>query len=419
MRLSTVALGVMLAVMGAACSSPCWRVKEARQELLAGAKKTAKGPHVEAVVPFALLDKEMSTAFRGQGDIAITLPFSGPLKKLVPAMTLRPHSVKLRAAKATRIGVRIRADVLLRKEFLFSLTLDTDARLKVDQQSSSAVLSVSGKDLQSVRPHVPKGAGARVVKSIWPAVPKLLRGTLSKKSLAAQLQKALVKLLEKDFSLTAAPLLKDVGEVVRTELSMGSLPIAAMRVRTDGKRRQLVLELDLSLPVNAGLPHGIEDPELKNEVLIRAGGAALAALANRAIEAGELPARYDEKGRPSPDGPYRAGLSWAKGKRPLRIHLFREEGQCIAVVLAGRPTLRLRQGRLTVGVEDATVAETTGEVLVQTAIWFRSLWSKAISFSRSSASATEFTVAGKKRKFIIKKAGYDAAGAFAFRVGLD
>lgn len=418
MRPSVSIAAVLLVLIGTACSSPCVRVEKARQNLFSGAKTSATGPHVEVVVPFAVLDKEMTAAFKGNGDIPLSLPVSGPLKQLLPPLALRPQSIKLRTAQAARIGVLVRADVLLGKETLFSLSVDTEAQLTVDRKTNSAILAVSGEDLQSVRPHLPADAGARLAKSVWPLVPTLLRATVSKKSLGKQLQRTLSQLLEKDFTLTAAPMLKDVGRIVSSKFSLGALPVQEIRLRPDGKNPQLVVEVDFSLPVTSGLPEVGKHPLLKKDVLIRASGATIAALANRAMEDGDLPARYDEKGKPTPNGPFRAGLSWDSGKRPLRIHLFREEGQCVAVTLAGRPTLQLNKGRLTVGVEDATVAETTGEVALQTAIWFRSLWSKAISFSRSTAGATELTLAGKKRRFAVKQAGYDG-GAFVFRVGLQ
>jgi hypothetical protein len=417
-RLSIVVIVLVVAVASAACSSPCMRVQSAREDLLAGRGSPAKGPHIEAVVPFALLDKESTAAFKKQGTIPLKLPISGPAKKLLPTLKLKPRSVKFRTATKGRIGVRVTADVLLKNEKLFSLTLDTDARLTIGEKGDSALLSVAGEDLQSVRPELPKEAGAQLAKAVWPMVPELLRATLPKKSLAKQLQGALVKLLEKDFSLTAAPMLKGIGKIVETKFSLGSLPVKKLSVRPDGELPQLVLGIELALPVTSGLPKGLKNPKLKNEVLIRAGGAAVAALANRAMAKGDLPDRYDEKGRPKSDGPYRAGLSWGKGKRPLRVHLFREEGQCIAVVLAGRPTLKLRKGRLTVGVKDAAVVESTGEVALKAAIWFRSLWSKALSFSRSSAAETELTVAGRKRKFGVQKAEF-VGGAFEFRVGMD
>ncbi len=417
-RLSLIMVGAALAVASSACSSPCVRVQNARRELIAGPKSPAKGPHIEAVVPFALLDKEITAAFKKRGSIPLSLPISGPAKKLIPKLVLRPNSVKLRVAKAGRIGVRIHVDILLKKKLLFTLTLDTDTRVTVDSREGSAVLSVSGKDLQAVRPELPDSAGATLVKHVWPLVPKLLRTALSKKSLGKELQGALVKLLEKDFSLTAAPLLKDVGELVRSEISLGSLPVKSLAVRPDGKRAHLVLGVELALPVTRGLPGGVKNPKLKDEVLVRASGAAVAALANGAMESAQLPDRYDEKGRPKSNGQFRAGLSWAEGKRPLRVHLFREEGQCIAVVLAARPVLKLRKGRLTVGVEEASVVETTGDVLLKAAIWFRSLWSKALSFSRSEAATATFEVAGKKRKFTVKKAAF-VDGAFEFRAGVD
>jgi hypothetical protein len=417
-RLSFVVLGLVVVVASAACSSPCMRVQSAREDLLGDQGAPARGPHIEAVVPFALLDKETTAAFKKQGTIPLKLPISGPAKKLLPTLKLKPHSVEFRTATKGRIGVRVTADVMLKNERLFSLTVDTDARLTIGDEGDTAILSVAGEDLQSVRPELPKDAGAQLLKKVWPMVPKILRANLSKKSLAKELQGALVKLLEKDFSLTAAPMLKGIGKIVETKFSMGALPVKKLSVRPDGKLPQLVLGVELSLPVTSSLPKGHKNPKLKNEVLIRAGGAAVAALANRAMVEGDLPDRYDEKGRPKSDGPYRAGLSWGKGKRPLRVHLFREEGQCIAVVLAGRPTLKLSKGRLTVGVENASVVETTGEVALKAAIWFRSLWSKALSFSRSSAAETELTVAGKKRKFGVKETAF-VGGAFEFRVGMD
>ncbi len=408
-------LSILLLLL-AGCGGACLRVKESRERLFAGPERGAPGPHVQVSTPYSLLDKELTARWRKAGPLKVDLPLPDALAGILPTPRIVPVSVTFRPAAEGRLGVRVRFGLALGKgEPLFDFTLDADVRVATDAKRRVVSLSVSGEELKSARVHLPKDAGAALVASAWPLLPKLVRGGLSKKAVSAQMQKALAGWTEKEFPLAAAPLVDRVGELVRVEWSLGKLPVTDLTVFSNTGGAGVVVQAALDLPVTAGLGDAPDPRAWEGVIQVRISGAALAALANRAFAEGALPARYDANGKPDPGGPFLAGLAYGDWPRPVKVHLFREEEQCMALVLAGRPTLRVKGGKVHLTLRDAVVEAVDGDLLVQAAVWLKSLWTDAVEFSFARSALSTVNLGGEKVTFRLTKG---EIGGAEFRFGL-
>ena len=132
-------------------------------------------------------------------------------------------------------------------------------------------------------------------------------------------------------------------------------------------------------------------------------------MGNKAIESGELPQRLNAKGKPSKSGEYRPGLSWASGERPAKIWLWREQDSCMRARIGATPQLSAgqnqdKQQEVRVKVEDGTIEDVEGPMLLSMGAWVQSLWADAIKVSKAVAAQTRFEVGDRSLTVAVQHA---------------
>ena len=128
-------------------------------------------------------------------------------------------------------------------------------------------------------------------------------------------------------------------------------------------------------------------PLAKGPVHVRMSAGAAAALANRAMVSGKLPARYNEDGAPDPDGPFSVALAWDRGDaRPLKLHAFKTTGDCVYVQFGGTPAVSAAGGELAVRIDDAKIERSDGPAKVRAGIWLSGVGRETFRFSEQTAA---------------------------------
>ena len=122
-----------------------------------------------------------------------------------------------------------------------------------------------------------------------------------------------------------------------------------------------------------------------------------------------MPQRLNAKGKLSKSGEYRPGLSWVSGERPAKIWLWREEDTCMRARIGATPQLSVgrnksNQQQLRVKVDDGTIEDVEGSMLLSAGAWVQSLWADAIQVSKSVAAQTRFAVGNRKIEVAVQRA---------------
>lgn len=397
-KTSLALLALHLSVAGplVACGAPCAEIARDRAAFLARPATHTASPHVQLVIPFAAADHEIARRIGAVPPARVTLPGLNKLGLAGDRLELRLRSATLAAAPAGKAGVALSFALSDRRETWLTFDVDAHVAPRLERGSGvSVVVEVRPQDLRSVRPRLGPGARDRLVQLLRRELPSDVRRVLPASVLVRAAEELASYALDHLFGWVRDNLLDDVGAVTRLAYRLPDLPIATVSARTD-PQKALVVTANLALPVSAGLGRHPIPTRLGHAVELRVAGAAMAELVNWAMARGEVPARMDAKGRPTADGPYLAGLGWERGERPLKVTLWREDGDCMRVVVGGTPQLSMRGGQLEVRVADGRIESVRGSALTEFGAWIQSLWADAIRVTRRFEFGSVLDIGGTK-----------------------
>lgn len=407
MRTLLVTLALLLT---AGCASrACTRVRDdhRRFQQRRGAGDVAQ---LVVAVPTTTLDQALSLPLSRLPPIAVPLPdipIPG-LESSLGKLEIGLRSVSFQPAAPGQLGLRVRFVLLARGAVVTAIDLDTLLAPQLTPGADTVRLSLRPQDLVRVRPSLPPAERKKFAEFILSRLPDVAR-VLGRDQIESFADKALTTLVDRSFPAVRDNLLADAGPLVDVEIELPPVPIARVELRTSPGDVELWISTTLPAPALASGPARAagSDPRL---VHVRMSGGAAAELANQGITRGQIPARYDLSGEPSPNGEFTAAVGWSAGPRPLRIHAWKEQQVCAHVVFSGTPELRTAAGSLELAVPDARVEQVTGAVKARAAVWFSGLGRKTFSFSEAIAGATRFDLIG---------VDYDAVPTKASVVGSD
>ncbi|MFZ6177093.1 hypothetical protein [Nannocystis pusilla] len=382
-------LPLLLAPVGCA-SSVCSKVRSDREAFTRRA--AAPGPHLALAVPYATLSQSVQRSLTGLPQVRLPLPDLGPVDLGALAVAIR--SVAFRPAPAGSVGARVTVALTSQGKPVTALELDAVVAPRLDPQAGSVRLRLGAADLREVRPSMPPAERKRFAEFLLSIVPGAARALVGREQVEALAETFLRELVGGRWPQIRDGLLQGTGDLVDVEIDLGDVPLTKIELKSGAA--DLELWAHAALPAEALSP-GTARPAGSDARLVglRMSGGVAAALANRAMASGQIPARYNRDGAPDPRGELLAGVDWRAGERPLKVHAWSTEGTCARLTFGGTPKVAARGGGdLAVDVADGTLEEVTGSLRVRAAVWFSGLGRQTFAVSESVADAIEFEILG-------------------------
>jgi hypothetical protein len=295
------------------------------------------------------------------------------------------------------VGVELTVDLLLGGRAAATLTVDVEGQPAIELARRRLEFVLRGDDLRAVRPRLGRDAQARLAAFLRATLPPGVRRVLPPKALAEAADLLLATAVDRGWPLLRDEVLVHLGEVARVGVALPELPLAGLRVQSEGDERggSLQVAVTTTLPVARGLPAGRALPRPRGErMVLRVAGSLAAELGNLAMETGRLPSRFDREGRASADGPFEAALAWEPGRRPLDLRLWQLAEPCLSARLRAAVEVTVADGTARVEVTDGVLSDVRGPALIEVGAWLYAPWAEAITFTAEVAAATRLRVAG-------------------------
>lgn len=379
----------------AGCGSACPQVSAERDAFFARSLQTPQ-VHASLDLPFAEVNRLFAEQLRGMPPVPVTLPGLGKYARHLGAIAIAPRSVLLKPGKPGALHFDLDFAVLHRERVLFSLA--TTAAVAPNITDGRLVVPLGPESLHAVRPRLGPRASADLAKALHDLLPGPAQLVVTRKRLRRVADKALAELVDGGYALLRDSVVAKMAPRTQVAIDLPDLPIEDVVI--DSRAGWLALGMKTRMPVEGRLPRTLKAPP-NGRLRMRLLGGAVAALGNRAIVAGDLPQRLNEKGKPAKDGAFRPGLSWESGDRPAKIWLWREQDQCMRARVGGTPMLSAsrdasQRAQVQVRIADGAIEDVEGPTLVTLGAWVQSLWADAIQVSKAVVAQTGFAV-GERR----------------------
>ncbi len=390
--LASLLLFALAPALSGCAAAACTKVRD-EHRAFDRRRGPANAAQLVVAVPLATLSQSLSFPLSRLAPITVPMPdLDLPIDLGLGDLAVALHSVQVLPAPEGQLGLRARFVLRSRGRDVTAIDLEATVAPQIAPEGGSVRLSLRPQDLLRVRPSLPPAERERfaafVADLLPPAARALVGGKLDK--LADQ---ALTSFVERSFPRVRDGLLGHLKTLVDLEIDLPPVPLARVALRSSPADLELWLYTTLPAaglaPGPARAPGG--DVRL---VQVRMSGGTAAELANQAMARGQIPARYDLAGEPSPTGEFTAGVAWQAGPRPLRLHAWKESGVCAHVLFAGTPNINATRGELGITVPDAQVERITGSARARIAAWYSGLGKQTFAFTQAIAGATAFDLLG-------------------------
>lgn len=369
-------------MLASGCGATCPQIQQSRRDFFAR-KHPHPAVHASVDVPFELVNALFAEQLRGMPPVPVTIPGLGRYQAALGAVAIAPRAVRLKGGQPGQVHFDLDLNVLHRGRVLF--TMATTAAVAPQIKGRALLIPLGPTSLRQVRPTLPPAAARSLAKAIRARLPAAARTLLPNRVLQQVANTALAELVNGGYALLRDSVLAEMAPLTQLTLDLPDLPIEGVRLRSHAT--WLSVGLKTRLPVEGVLP-AAATPPARQRMRVRLLGGTVAALGNQAIARGALPRRLNAKGKPTPDGEFRPGLDWQSGDRPAKIWLWREQDTCMRAQIGGTPTLsaRLNAKRehvVHVAVQDGTVEDVDGPMLLTMGAWIQQLWTDAITISQA------------------------------------
>ena len=388
------------ACLTTACGLDCTQVKSDRQAYL-GRKIKATGPHLAALIPFKTINAQLDEHVPTVKTPALSIPGLGRIGEFIGKLQLSVGNIKVVPAKADRIGIRVNLELIRNDTKLFDLSLNTSLQPEVDPKKGKLALVLRADDLENIDAEIEGGATDKLTNAVYGRIPSAVRLIIKKRDVQGVAKKVTDWLVGETPKLVRQHFASKLSEIARFEFRLPDLPLASLSLRSiGGKDGHLQVGLRTSLAVEGHLSDRVPKMPDSKKMYVRVAGGTVAAIANWAIQKAMIPMRYDSNGKPKKNGDFLPAVAWGSGQpRPLKVLVWRETAPCCQVRIGGRPSVKLKKGKLDVKIEGGQIEEMNGPPLLQMGVWLVNMWTDSVSVSKKLTAATNVKIAGRKVRF--------------------
>jgi len=194
-----------------------------------------------------------------------------------------------------------------------------------------------------------------------------------------------------------------LGRVTSFSVSIPKIPLAGVWLRAH--HGDWLIEAQLQSPARGlGKPMKVHHGHLRFAM----SAGAVAHMGNWAMDEGHLPARFTEEGRATDSGPFRAGLEWGGGRRPVKVHLWTADPDdaavCVRVRAGGRARLVYEKKRLSVGFVDGKLEQVVGPPLFESVLSILGITDRVFNYTRKIAVGSRLKLGDRATGLTLKKA---------------
>ncbi len=398
-RMMNLAWLAIIVVVASGCGTPCAQIASHRQAFLERSVEQAPTPHAVAVIPLSMANELIEPQVREMSSFPIQVPGAGVLGPYLRDLSVQPRAARLVPAQGEGIGLAVDLDVMQGEALLFSLAVGGVIQPTFDSETRRVIVELRPGDFTSMRPTLAPDAITRLSRALERVIPSFARLLLPGPVIAAGAALVGEIVLTQSYPMIRDQLLGGLGPLARLDVTLPELPIERIATSTRPGTEGGTLRLDLytTLPIAHGVVGDVESGDTSaQQAMLLLSGETVAEVANWAMADGQLPSRFDEHGRASDSGEYRVALQWTTGNRPLRVHVWRLDDQCLRATLASAPLLSVAENRLQLEIEEVHVEELEGPPWAGLARLFSRVWLRAIERTQSTAAALEFSVGGRQ-----------------------
>jgi hypothetical protein len=391
----------LAAVVGAAgCGGRCKEIAATRAALAARrAEPATRAPHVEVSVPLARANAVIAEVLaREPLAAAIEVPSLGQLALPISGLRAVAREVRLRPAGDGRVRFAVQLDVRDDEDdSLVRLDVETEIAPELVRSDGATRLEIgfAADDLRSVRPRLDGGAVRRLTDAIARRLPDDVARRVPRAAIALAAAELAEHLTGAAYAALRATLLARLGEVTRLRLRLPDLPIATVAIRSRAAPVEaLEVAIVTDLPVRRGLAPRAGAPAASDRIEVRVATSAAAEIANWGIDRGHLPRRYTRGLAPRADGEFRPVFDWIAEDtaRPLKVHVFQEEGGCSYFAVGVRPTIALEAASLEVAARDRRIERANAPFLIEVGAWLKGLVWRVVDRTRHIAASTRLQI---------------------------
>ena len=379
------------------CGPSCQQIIKDHQRFEARTQHS-QGPHIALSVPMARISLPLQKQLVTLEPPSPKIAGLDTLTKSLGALRLVLNRLALAPMKENGVGIEAELSVRYGKETLADMKLAVALRYELDPQNKRLSLRLHADDIQKSVPVLMAGAKKKIQKLVKKQLGKAAKFG-GKRLVRRAVDRVVSALMKQVVPLAQKQLMPHIAKLTRFDLALPDIPIAAVQIASTGANNQrLQVAIQTSLPVTDTLadtaPLSAKDE--RNAMILRLTGSTLAEIANWALRTGKVPSRFTATGKPTADGAFRPGMGWADDERPLKVLVWRTETPCCRIRLGAKPQLRLKAGKLTVGVENGVIEDVQGPAIVKLGAWLFTLWADAIRVTKDLAAKTEFSVLGQR-----------------------
>jgi hypothetical protein len=230
------------------CASACKRVAADRQEFLARPVQTS-APQMALVLPLAALSQEMTRKLARARPMSLNLPRPGiaGFDLDLGAASARLTSITVLPAADDHLGFRVAVGLGSGNQAIATIELEAEVRPQLDLSRGAVTVSLSPRDIASLRPRLPPAEERRLGDFLWSKVPGLARQLIDRGTIDGVVRQLSRDLLGPMWPKIRDSLLADVGTLTEFTIDLpDELPIAALALRSS--------PADLELAVTLALP---------------------------------------------------------------------------------------------------------------------------------------------------------------------
>ncbi len=399
LRPVAVFMGCLLA---GGCAAPCEKVRQRESALRHPQAAQRTGPQMVVSVPLTTLNHLLSRPVAKLRPVALPIPDVG-LPQL-PGLSLglgnmRIHVQQIAVVPAPDglLGIDIALGLSSGRKQVTSLHLQTQVRPQIDPQGGKIRVAVGAGDIAKLKPTLAPSERTRLANFLWSQVPSSLHRLVSRSRVEQAANTMIDNLLGRSFEGVRRNLLGNIHRYLEFSFDLPHVPVSSVRLRSGKSGEVAALMLDVQSPLAAAAvtaPGARLTGQSPHQVQVQMSGSMVAALANRAMDEGQIPARYTRSGAPSPHGEFTAGLTWVPGPKPLKLHAFKTDRDCVHIQFAATPKLSISGADVVVAVDDAKIERSTGSAKVRAALWFSGIGRQTFSFSESLAAGFSLDLPG-------------------------
>ncbi len=393
---------VLVPLLTASCAAPCEKVRKRETALRNPGEVAATGPQMVVSIPLTTLNHLLSRPVAKLRPVALPIPELN-LPQL-PGLKLGLGNVRIHVQQ---IAVVPAPDGLLGLDIVLGLSsgnkpitaihLQTQVRPQINPQNGTIQVAVGANDIAAIKPTLPASERKRLANFLWTQVPASLTRLVSRGRVEQAAAGLVENLLGRSFESIRRNLLGNLHQYLTFSFDLPEVPVRTVHLRSGKSGEVPALLLDVTTPLAAAAvarPGTRLQNQSPHQVQVQMSGAMVATLANRAMAEGKIPARYNRSGAPSPQGEFTAALSWVPGDKPLKLHAFKTDRDCVHIQFAATPKLSIAQTDVVVKVDDAKIEQSTGSAKVRAALWFSGVGRQTFSFSESLAASFRLDIPG-------------------------